>query len=92
MNGVTVNEWGSGMSFIRDYHNGESYVVVGLAAGNDQDITVNDIKNGTYKDAVTGQTIEVANGTLSFYVKGKSAGIYVLNGPGKIGEDGMYLK
>jgi glycosidase len=87
-----VNEWDSGMSFIRDYNNGESYVVVGLAAGNDQDITVNGVKNGTYRDAVTGNTVEVSNGTLSFYVKGKSAGIYLLNGPGKIGEDGMYLK
>jgi glycosidase len=24
-----VNEWGSGMSFVRDYNNGESYAVVG---------------------------------------------------------------
>lgn len=87
-----VNEWGSGMSFIRDYNNGESYVVVGLAAGNDQDITVNGVKNGTYRDAVTGNTVEVSNGTLSFQVKGKSAGIYLLNGPGKIGEEGVYLK
>ena len=87
-----INEWDSGMSFIRDYNNGESYVVVGLAASDDQDITVNGVKNGTYRDTVTGNTVEVANGILSFYVKGKSAGIYVLNGPGKIGEDGMYLK
>ncbi|BAP54563.1 alpha amylase [Thioploca ingrica] len=87
-----VSEWGGGMSFVRDYHDGESYVVVGLAAGNDQDIIVNGVRKGTYKDAVTGHTIEVANGTLSFYVKGKSAGIYVLNGSGKIGEEGVYLK
>ena len=26
-----VNEFGSGMSFVRDYNNGESYAVVGLA-------------------------------------------------------------
>ncbi len=87
-----VNEWGSGMSFVRDYNNGESYVVVGLATGNDQDITVNGVRNGMYKDAVTGHTINVSSGTLSFHVKGKSAGIYVLNGSGKIGQDGLYLR
>ncbi|MDY6992161.1 MAG: alpha-amylase family glycosyl hydrolase [Pseudomonadota bacterium] len=87
-----VNEWGSGMSFVRDYNNGESYVVVGLTAGNAQDITVNNVKNGTYKDAVTGQSIAVSNGSLAFHVKEKSAGIYVLNGPGKIGEEGVYLR
>jgi pullulanase/glycogen debranching enzyme len=88
-----VNEWGSGMSFVRDYNNGESYVVVGLAAGDDQyNIRVTGVRNGTYKDAVTGNTINVSDGTLSFNVKGKSAGIYVLNGPGKIGVDGVYLR
>jgi hypothetical protein len=87
-----VNEWGGGMSFIRDHNNGESYAVVGLAVGGDQDITVGNVRNGTYTDAVTGNRIAVSNGTVSFHVRGNSAGIYVLNGPGKIGTDGVYLR
>lgn len=88
----SVHEWGSGMSFIRDWENGRSYAVVGLAAGSDQQITVVGVHNGTYRDAVTGQMIQVGNGTLGFSVKGNSAGIYVLNGPGKIGQDGPFLR
>lgn len=87
-----VNEWGSGMSFIRDYNNGESYAVVGLAMGGGQNITVGNVRNGIYRDAVTGNSITVNNGTISFFVQGNSAGIYVLNGSGKIGEDGVYLR
>lgn len=87
-----VNEWGSGMSFVRDYNDGESYAVVGLAIGNDQQVTVGDIRNGTYHDAVTGNRADVGDGTLSFFVRASSAGIYVLNGPGKVGEDGLYLR
>ena len=87
-----VSEWGSGISFVRDYNNGESYAVVGLAIGRDQDITVGKVRNGTYTDAVTGNRIDVSSGTIAFHVKGNSAGIYVLNGPGKIGADGAYLR
>ncbi len=87
-----VNEWGGGMSFVRDYNNGESYAVVGLAMGGDQDITVGNIRNGAYADAVTGNRINVSGGSISFHVRGNSAGIYVLNGPGRIGEDGVYLR
>lgn len=87
-----VNEWGSGMSFIRDYNNGQSYAVIGLAMGGDQDVTVGGVRNGSYTDAVTGNTIGVSNGTISFHVRGNSAGIYVLNGPGKVGDDGVYLR
>nr|VFK26127.1 MAG: Glycosidase [Candidatus Kentron sp. MB]VFK35448.1 MAG: Glycosidase [Candidatus Kentron sp. MB]VFK77395.1 MAG: Glycosidase [Candidatus Kentron sp. MB] len=87
-----VSEWGSGVSFTRDYNNGQSYVVVGLAMGGDQDISVGGIRNGVYRDAVTGNEIRVGNSNISFHVRGNSAGIYVLNGPGKIGEDGMYLR
>ena len=72
-------ELGNGMSFVRDYHDGESYAVVGLAIGGPQDITVNGVRNGTYRDAVTGAAIEASAGTLSFHVKANSAGIYVLN-------------
>ena len=87
-----VNEWGGGMSFVRDYNNGESYAVVGLAMGGDQDITVGNVRNGAYVDAVTGNRVNVSNGSISFHVRGNSAGIYVLNGPGRIGDDGVYLR
>jgi glycosidase len=87
-----VSEWGSGMSFVRDYSEGGSYAVVGLAMGGDQHITVGGVRNGVYRDAVTGHEIHVGHGSLSFHVKGNSAGIYVLDGPGKIGEDGVYLR
>jgi glycosidase len=87
-----VNEWGSGMSFVRDYNNGQSYAVVGLSIAGDQQITVSNVRNGTYRDAVSGNTVTVTNGSLSFVVKASSAGIWVLNGSGKIGSDGVYLR
>ena len=87
-----IHEWGSGMSFVRDHNNGESYAVVGLAIDGDQGISVGDIRNGVYRDVVTGNEINVGNGSISFHVRGNSAGIYVLNGPGKVGADGMYLR
>ena len=87
-----VREWRSGMSFVRDWNDGESYAVVGLAIGGDQQVTVGGIRHGIYRDAVTGGEIAVGDGALSFAVRGNSAGIRVLNGPGKIGEDGMYLR
>ena len=87
-----LNEWGGGMSFVRDYHDGESYAVVGLAIGSDQHITVSPIRHGLYRDAVTGNSIEVDNGNLSFFVRANSAGIYVLNGAGQLGDKGIYLR
>ncbi len=87
-----VNEWGSGISYVRDYNQGESYAVVGLANADGQTISVSSVRNGTYTDAVTGNQVTVSGGTISFDVKGYSAGIYVLNGPGKIGQDGTYLR
>ena len=87
-----ISEWGSGMSFLRDYSVGGSYAVVGLAMGGDQHITVNGVSHGVYRDAVTGHEISVGHGMISFHVKGNSAGIYMLDGPGKIGEDGVYLR
>nr|WP_318840722.1 hypothetical protein [Paenibacillus sp. BJ-4] len=67
-------------------------------------ITVSDsavfrnIPNGTYKDAITGDVKEVKNGTLNVTVSGKgNLRVYVLDlsgnpAPGKIGEDGPFLK
>ena len=88
-----IREWGSGMAFIRDWNNGESYVAVGLAIGGDQDITIGGLRGGTYRDAVTGREVGTGDGgSISFHVAGNSAGIYVLNGPGKVGADGAYLR
>ena len=47
------------MSFVRDWNNGESYAVVGLAMGSDQNITVGGVRNGHYSDAVSGGAIDV---------------------------------
>ncbi|MDO8344071.1 MAG: hypothetical protein Q7T48_12790 [Cellvibrio sp.] len=80
------------MSFVRDLPSENSYVVVGLASNSGQSISVNGIRNGTYRDAVTGNSVNVTNGILSFSVASYSAGIYVLNGPGKIGTNGMFLR
>ena len=68
------------------------FAVVGLAIGGDQDVSVGGVRNGTYRDAVTGREVGVGDGTLSFTVRGNSAGIYVLDGPGKIGDDEQYLR
>jgi glycosidase len=87
-----VAEWGGGLSFVRDYAAGASYAVVGLAIGAGQDVTVGGLPNGVYRDAVSGREVRVDHGSLSFHVQGNSAGIYVLNGPGKIGNDEMYLR
>lgn len=80
-----------GFAFKRRYTEGniDSYVLVALNAG----ATFSNVLNGTYTDCVTGNTITVSNGTLtteSFSGKGNMR-IYVLNGPGKIGEDGPFL-
>ena len=88
----SVGEWGSGMSFVRDWNNGESYAVVGLAMGSDQNITVGGVRNGRYTDAVSGGVIDVGGGSISFFVPANSAGIWVLNGPGRIGDPGPWLR
>ena len=33
-----------------------------------------------------------ANGTLRFHVEEGSAGVYILDGPGKVGADGVWLR
>jgi glycosidase len=86
------SDQGSGVSFVRDYQNGQSYAAVGLASGAGQSFTLTGVRNGTYRDAVTGRVAAVTNGTLTFTVAAQSAGIYVLNGPGKIGVDGDFLR
>ncbi|MEL4895953.1 starch-binding protein [Crocosphaera sp. Alani8] len=87
-----VNESGNVISFVREDQGSNSYVAVGLTIGGGQQITINDVHNGTYRDAVTGNSIDVNSNSITFEVKANSAGIYVLNGEGKIGEDGVYLR
>ena len=86
-----VNEWGSGMSFVRDLSEQGSYAVIGLAIGSDQQVEIGGIRPGIYRDAVTGGE-QRCGGHLSFHVQANSAGIWVLDGPGKIGEEGVYLR
>ncbi|WP_137991821.1 carbohydrate binding domain-containing protein [Streptomyces vilmorinianum] len=51
------------------------------------------IPNGTYTDAVTGEQRVVTDGTLNVAAPGKgNLRVYVLNGPGRIGVPGPYLK
>ncbi len=81
----------SGYAFKRRYtdDNIDSYVLVTINSG----ATFTGVLNGTYTDCITGDRITVNNGTLttpSFSGKGNMR-VYVLNGPGKIGEDGPYL-
>ena len=82
----------SGWAWKKAYNaNGEnSFVCVAQQTG---DVTFTDIPNGTYTDCVTGDTKTVSNGTLSVNCPTNqgNARVYVLNGPGKIGDDGPFL-
>ena len=80
------------MSFVRDDAESGSYVVVALAAHADQDVVVNQVRPGTYRDAVTGREVVVTDGQLKVSVRAHSAAIYVRNGGGKIGADGVFLR
>ena len=78
------------LSFKRRYKDGnvDSYVLVTISGNS----TFTNILNGTYLDAVTGDIKNVANNTLTAECSGKgNMRVYVLNGPGKIGDDGKYL-
>ena len=81
------------LAYKRRYTNAEagidSFVCVSVTGG----ATFSGIPNGTYVDAVTGKSQNVTNGTLTIEPSGKgNMRVYVLNGPGKVGEDGPYLK
>jgi glycosidase len=77
---------GNGVGFIREA--GDSYAVVGLAKDGSVTHNFSGIRNGTYRDAVTGHEVTVTNGSLTFTAGPSSAGIYVLNGPGRLGDLG----
>lgn len=71
----------------------DSYVLVTINGG----ATFSGILNGTYVDAITGDTKVVNNGSLTANCSGSgNMRIYVLStsltpAPGKVGEDGKYL-
>ncbi len=77
---------GNAVAYRRTYQNSE--VVVGLTKDGGASFSISGMTNGIYRDAVTGREAVVSNGTLNFSVTSGSAGIYVLNGPGLLGECG----
>ena len=86
----------SDMAFKRRYtdDNTDSFALVTITG----EATFNDIPNGTYVDAITGDTQKVSNGTLAVDAPGKgNMRVYILDtdlspAPGKIGTDTTYLK
>ncbi|MDX3567929.1 carbohydrate binding domain-containing protein [Streptomyces sp. ID05-47C] len=79
------------MAFKRRYTNGttDSFALVTITDG----ATYTGIPNGTYTDAVTGDTRTVTDGKLTVAAPGKgNIRVYVLDGPGRIGTAGTYLK
>ncbi|MFD7325843.1 carbohydrate binding domain-containing protein [Streptomyces sp. NPDC059875] len=79
------------IAFKRRYTAGgtDSFALVAVTGG----ATYTGIPNGTYTDAVTGDQRVVTNGTLSVAAPGKgNLRVFVLNGPGRIGTAGPYLK
>ncbi len=78
------------MAFKRRYTDSkvDSYVLVTVSG----DATFTGILNGKYVDAVTGDIQNVTNGKLTAKCSGQgNIRVYVLNGPGKIGEDGQFI-
>ena len=85
------NVSGGNMAFTKRYtaDGVDSLACVAISGG----ATFSGLPNGTYVDAVTGDRQTVSNGTLTVGSIGKAnMRVYVLNGPGKIGENGTYLK
>jgi hypothetical protein len=89
----TEGAGGSGMAFKRRYTNAaegiDSFALVTVSGG----ATFNSIPGGTYVDAVTGRSVTVPEGgSLTANCSGQgNLRVYVLSGPGKIGETTEYL-
>ncbi|MFJ4905038.1 carbohydrate binding domain-containing protein [Streptomyces sp. NPDC093249] len=67
----------------------DSFALVTISGG----ATFTGIPDGTYADAVTGDVRTVTDGTLTITAPGKgNLRVYVLGGPGRIGDPGPYLK
>ena len=83
----------SGMAFKRRYTDSktDSFVLVTIS----EDTTFSNLPAGTYIDAITGDSKAVSQGgsltTTGCTAKGNMR-VYVLNGPGQIGEDTNWLK
>ncbi len=80
------------LGFVRDWSEGGSYAVVSLAISSDGQVRVSDVRNGRYRDAITGAELDVHHGVLECSVPANSARIWVLDGPGQIGECGPFLR
>lgn len=78
---------GNGVGYVRVH--GDSEVAVGLAKDGSASFNFTGLTNGVYRDAVTGAETVVSNGTLSCTVESGSAAVFVLNGPGMIGGNGV---
>ncbi|MFF7535272.1 carbohydrate binding domain-containing protein [Streptomyces bobili] len=79
------------MAFKRRYTHGttDSFALVTITDG----ATYTGIPNGMYTDAVTGETRTVTDGKLTVTAPGKgNIRVYVLDGPGRIGTAGTYLR
>ncbi len=81
------NGGGNGVGYVRKYQDSE--VAVGLAKDGAVDFSFSGLSSGVYRDAVTGREVQVNGGNINFRVEPGSAGIYVLNGPGRIGANGV---
>ena len=73
--------------------NTDSYALICISGG----ATFSNVLNGKYTDCVTGEVINVTNGTLKANCSGKgNLRVFVLDtektkAPGKVGEDGKYI-
>jgi len=79
-------------SFKRRYTDSttDSYALVAIGG----DASFSGVLNGTYTEAITGRVYTVTDGTVAVSCDGQGQGcmrILVLNGPGKIGDDGRFL-
>jgi glycosidase len=85
-----------GIAFKRRYTSKEtdSYVLVAITGSAE----FSNVLNGTYHEAITGETVKVTDGKLSVKAPGKgNMRVYVLDteltkAPGKIGDDTSFLK
>ncbi|MGM0508701.1 MAG: alpha-amylase family glycosyl hydrolase [Fusobacteriota bacterium] len=92
----SVSDISGGLSYKRRYtdEQTDSFALVTVSGG----ATFNNIPNGTYVDAVTGDEISVTGGSATIDLSGKgNLRVYVLNtsktpAPGKLIETGLYLK
>lgn len=87
----SYGSWDNAFWSVREDPASGAYVVVGLAQG-ETDISVGGVRNGTYRDAVSGREVTVGDGNLHMHVLDHSAGIYILDGPGRVGEDQRWLR